>query len=68
MIARKKRPGLSRERLRVFAQVLEELRPGEKRLLYVLGYILGDVTPEDLARYDPMFVPPVHAAEGMGRK
>jgi hypothetical protein len=68
-MARKKRPGLSRERLRVFATVLEELRPtSERRLLFVLGYILGDVTPEDLARYDPAFVPPVHAAEGMGRK
>ena len=65
---RKKTPGLSRERLRVFATVLEELRPGEKRLLYVLGYILGDVTASVLTQYDPAFVPPVHAAEGMGRK
>jgi hypothetical protein len=50
----------------VFAQVLEDTaKPEDKRLLHVLGYILGDVAPDELGRLDPRLVAPMRAAEAL---
>jgi hypothetical protein len=63
-MSRKKTPGISRERLRVFVAVLEETTPrGEERLLKVLRYVLGEVSPTELGEFDPRLVAPARAAE-----
>jgi hypothetical protein len=62
-MSRKQMPGLSRERIRVFAQVLEHAAISTARESALLGYILGELEPDAFMERYPTLRAAVIAAE-----